>query len=163
MLRFKEYLLLETNEIVPFEYKDIEPAKTDHRDHVMGQFFSFIKKGIPHLEGVDTGLLTHFHNHLDLMLSDDPKYFTELHKTLTTDDNGKPKKADLYDAMSTVTRRAMESHLSELQQNKQYTEDKDDIATQSRTKLGNHILKMSELALKKRKKGDAESLFDIEI
>ena len=46
MLRFKEYLLLETNEIVPFEYKDIEPAKTDHRDHVMGQFFSFIKKGV---------------------------------------------------------------------------------------------------------------------
>ena len=162
MLRFKEYLL-EANEIVPFEYKDIQPDKRDHRDHVMGQFFSFMKKGISHIEGVDTGLLTHFHNHLDLMLGDDPKYFTELHKTLTTDDDGKPQKADLFDAMSTVTRRAMESHLSELEKNKQYTEEKDDIATQSRTKLQDHILNMSKLALQTRKKGDAESLDEIEI
>ena len=163
MKSFKQYLR-EENDIVPFEYKDLQPAKTDHRDHVMGQFFSFIKKGIPHLKEVDPGFLKHFHSHLDLMLGDDPKHFTDLHKTLTTYDNGKKrKKADLYDAMSTVTRRAMESHLSELQKNKEYTEDKDDIAVWSRTKLDTHILKMSELALKKRKKGDAESLFDIEI
>jgi hypothetical protein len=162
MKTFKQYLL-EENDIVPFAYKDLQPAKTDHRDHVMGQFFSFIKKTIPNLEGVDTGLLTHFHKNLDLMLGDDPTHFTELHKTLTTDDDGNPKKADLFDAMSTITRRAMESHLSELEKNKQYTEEKDDIATQSRTKLQDHILNMSKLALKTRKTGNAESLFDIEI
>ena len=161
MKTFKQYLL-EENDIVPFAYKDHQPNKTDHRDHVMGQFFSFIKKGIPHLEGVDTGLLTHFHNHLDLMLGDDPKHFTELHKTLTTNDNGKSQKADLFDAMNTVTRRAMESHVNELQKNKEYTEDKDDIATQSRTKLRNHILKISELALKTRK-GGPETLDEIGI
>ena len=44
MKSFKQYLR-EANDIVPFAYKDIQPAKTDHRDHVMGQFFSFIKKG----------------------------------------------------------------------------------------------------------------------
>ena len=161
MKTFKQYLL-EENDIVTFAYKDHQPNKTDHRDHVMGQFFSFIKKGIPHLEGVDTGLLTHFHNHLDLMLGDDPKHFTELHKTLTTNDNGKSQKADLFDAMNTVTRRAMESHVNELQKNKEYTEDKDDIATQSRTKLRNHILKISELALKTRK-GGPETLDEIGI
>ena len=45
MKTFKQYLL-EENDIVPFEYKDLQPAKRDHRDHVMGQLLSFIKKRV---------------------------------------------------------------------------------------------------------------------
>ena len=44
MKSFKQYLR-EENDIVPFEYKDLQPAKRDHRDHVMGQFLGFIKGG----------------------------------------------------------------------------------------------------------------------
>ena len=162
MKSFKQYLR-EENDIVPFEYTDLQPAKTDHRDHVMGQFFSFIKKRIPHLKEVDPGFLKHFHSHLDLMLGDDPKHFTDLHKTLTTDDDGQPQRADLFDAMQALTRRTMASHINELKQNKQYNDDTDDAATESRTKLQDHILDISKLALKTRKKGDAESLDQIEI
>lgn len=162
MKTFKQYLI-EENEIVPFAYKDQQPNKTDHRDHVMGQFFSFIKKRIPHLKGVDTGFLKHFHNHLDLMLGDNPKHFTELHKTLTTDDDGQPQRADLFDAMQALTRRTMASHINELKKNKQYNDETDDKATESRTKLQDHILDISKLALKTRKKGDAEHLDEIGI
>ena len=162
MLRFKEYLL-EANEIVPFDYKNIEQPRTDHRDHVMGQFFSFLKKGIPHLKDVDPGFLKHFHSHLDLMLGEDPKHFTALHKELTTDDDGQPQRADLFDAMQSLSRRTMNSHINELKKNNQYNDDTDDTATESRTKLQDHILNMSALALQTRKKGDAESLDQIEI
>lgn len=162
MKSFKQYLR-EENDIVPFEYTDLQPAKTDHRDHVMGQFFSFIKKGIPHLKDVNPGFLKHFHRHLDLMLGDDPKHFTALHKELTTDDDGQPRRSDLFDVMQSLSRRTMNSHINELKKTNQYTDDTDDEATESRTKLQDHILNMSKLALQTRKKGDAESLDEIEI
>jgi hypothetical protein len=162
MKSFKQYLR-EENDIVPFAYKDLQPAKTDHRDHVMGQFFSFIKKGIPHLKDVDPGFLKHFHSHLDLMLGEDPTHFTELHKTLTTDDDGQPQRADLFDVMQSLSRRTMNSHINELKKKNQYNDDTDDEADSSRTKLQDHILNMSALALQTRKKGDAESLDQIEI
>lgn len=164
MLRFKEYLL-EANEIVPFGYKDIQPTKTDHRDHVMGQFLSFIKKRVPsnplHVQGVDSGILSHFHKNLDLLLGDDPKHFTELHKSLTTDD-GKPERADLDHVVRALTRKAMEAHLSDLDKSKTYTPEKDDEAIASRTALQKHIFNVAELALKTRK-GGPETLDEIEI
>ena len=53
--------------------------------------------------------------------------------------------------------------MSFISQNKQYNDDTDDAATESRTKLQDHILDISKLALKTRKKGDAESLDEIGI
>lgn len=160
MLRFKEYLL-EANEIVPFEYKDIQPDKRDHRDHVMGQFLSFVKQRVPQVKGVNPSILGHFHKHLDLLLGEDPTHFTELHKSLTTED-GQTQRADLDDVVRSLTRRAMESHLSDLNNSKTYTPEKDDEATASRDVLNKHIFTMAELALKTRK-GGPESLDQIEI
>ena len=161
MKSFKQYLR-EENDIVPFEYKDLQPAKRDHRDHVMGQFLGFIKKRVPHVPGVDPGILGHFHKHLDLLLGDDPTHFTELHKSLTTGFDEKPERGDLDDVVRSLTRRAMESHLSDLDTNNQYTEEKDDAAIASRDMLNKHIFTTAELALKTRK-GGPESLDQIEI
>lgn len=161
MKSFKQYLR-EENDIVPFEYKDLQPDKRDHRDHVMGQFLGFIKKRVPHVTDVDPGILGHFHKHLDLLLGDDPTHFTELHKSLTTGFDENPERGDLDDVVRSLTRRAMESHLSDLDKNNQYTEEKDDAAIASRDMLNKHIFTTAELALKTRK-GGPESLDQIEI
>ena len=159
MLRFKEYLL-EANEIVPFGYKDIQPDKRDHRDHVMGQLFSFIKANVPHLRNVEPGLLNHFHKHLDLMLGDNPTHFTEFYKELSTDDEGNTQKIDLEDAVRSLTRRAMNSHLDELKKNKKYSDSSFENATDSRVVLHRHIFKIAEAALATRKDGP-DTLSDI--
>lgn len=162
MLRFKEYLL-EANEIIPFEYKDIQPDKRDHRDHVMGQLFSFIKANTAHLNNVEPGLLNHFHKHLDLMLGDNPTHFTEFHKELTTDDEGNPQKTDLDIAVRSLTKRAMNSHLDELKKNKKYSASEFENTSDSRQVLHNHIFKIAEAALATRKPGGPETLDEIEI
>jgi len=160
MKSFKQYLR-EENDIVPFEYKDLQPDKKDHRDHVMGQFLGFIKQRVPHVEGVDPGILGHFHKHLDLLLGDDPTYFTELHKSLTTED-GETQRADSDHVVRSLTRKAMEDHLSDLDKSKTYTPEKDDEAIASRNVLNKHIFTTAELALKTRK-GGPETLDEIEI
>ena len=56
----------------------------------------------------------------------------------------------------------MESHLSDLNNSKTYTPEKDDEATSSRDVLNKHIFTTAELALKTRK-GGPETLDEIEI
>jgi hypothetical protein len=155
VLRFKEYLL-EANEIVPFGYKDIQPDKRDHRDHVLGQFLHFIKSELPNIKGDDAGIHGEFKKHLDesisKILGDDSQYFGELHKTLTTR-YGAP---DLYDALQHITKSTRDSLIKK--RGSSISERDYDSIADTNENIRKHIDKQADINLKKGKQ-----LIDIKI
>ena len=96
------------------------------------------------------------------MLGDNPTHFTDFYKELSTDDEGNTQKIDLEDAVRSLTRRAMNSHLDELKKNKKYSASEFENTSDSRQVLHDHIFKIAEAALKTRK-GGPETLDEIEI
>jgi hypothetical protein len=164
MKTFKQYLR-EANDIVPFDYKDKQPKANDHRDHVLGQFLNFVQNELPHAGEDDLDANAEFKKHLkgsiSTILSDDPQHFGSLHKRLTTDEFGKPKEADLFDALQHITKNTSDALLKSKGQN---ISDSDyDSIIASRTTIQKHLDQQSDTNIKRAKKPNMDSLLDIKI
>mgnify|MGYP003650981575 CR=1 FL=1 len=164
MKTFKQYLL-EANEIVPFDYKDKQPKVNDHRDHVLGQFLNFVQNELPHAGEDDFDSNGEFKKHLSgsisTILGDDPQHFGALHKQLTTDEEGKPKEADLFDALQHITKQTSDTLLKA--KGKNISDSDYDSIIASRKTIQDHLDKQADANIKRAKKPNMDSLLDIKI
>jgi hypothetical protein len=162
--------LIETNDIVPYDFPQVKGP--DHRSHPLSHFLNFVKNEIPYAgEDYSTHkeIRHHLNAQLERLLGEDPSHFNKFYRELKTDEEGKPKEADLFDVLYHLTKKAKNAAYMERKKKdpSMSTYDSEEIH-ESGDEIRKHLEKEAERALVRAAKRNPElkgkdSLMDIKV